>query len=143
MDEKGYEITGYNVEDIERKYESPYELEESDRDSLNQIKMKIKKSAYISREQINQHLLYLEHLENKLATILSGEQKKGVINEFLNETLRKVASLFKELELLLDNLPEKDKDESRTANESKRSKSDMQNKGHVTSGGSFHGESLG
>ena len=141
MDEKGYEITGYNVEYIERKYESPYELEESDRDSLNQIKIEIKKSAYASREQINQHLLYLEHLENKLATILSGEQKKGVINEFLNETLRKVPSLFKELELLLDNLPEKD--ESRTANESKRSKSDMQNKGHVTSGGSFHGESLG
>ena len=142
MDEKGYEITGSNVEDTERKHESPYELADSDLNSINEIKRRIRKSAYTSREQINQHLLYLEHLENKLSAILSGEQRKGVINEFLNETLRHVASLFKELELLLDKFPEKDEDQSGPANTGKRSKSDMKNQGHATSGGSFQGESL-
>ena len=88
---------GHNPEDTARDYETPYNLDESDEKSLADIRSRLEK-GYSNKDQAREHLVYLEHLLNRLASIQEEEGKHGIVNETLPNTLQRVSLLLRQLQ---------------------------------------------
>ncbi|MBN1386401.1 hypothetical protein JW968_05515 [Candidatus Woesearchaeota archaeon] len=89
-----------------RKYcEACYKLPYYDRQSLYEIERMLKDKEYKDKETAEQHLAYLEHLSDKTKEILSSEKRQGLNNLELEEDLRKMDSVFRQLLSLKSSLP--------------------------------------
>jgi len=82
---------------IEKPTYIPFFMEDVDRNSLEDIKRCIEK-GYKSKDQVKDHLAFLEKLENKLHEIRTAEESNGVDNTELDEDIKEVRGLLGLLE---------------------------------------------
>ncbi|HIH42960.1 TPA: hypothetical protein HA246_04915 [Candidatus Woesearchaeota archaeon] len=80
----------------------PHHMEYYDRNSLNEIKKLIDKNRYDRREQIEEHLQFLERLADKLKSTLDQEQSYGETAWMLKKDVEDVRKTFAALSTLLD-----------------------------------------
>jgi|GEM_PF-2973009 len=82
----------------------PYNMEYYDKQSLNEIRRYITDHAYRDTSTISEHLLFLEHLADKLQQILSNETSAGESAMILRENLREVKNLYDTLSLMMSRI---------------------------------------
>lgn len=104
-EEKSRPADVFNLADIGKSHETVYELEDHDAKSLLEIKRMLNGRLYKSREKAHEHLVYLEHLENKLAHIFSEERKAGILNQPLETFLTDLPGLIRRLNAMMESLP--------------------------------------
>lgn len=79
-----------------------YELEYYDRQSLQEIRNMIMGGAYHDPNTISEHLLFLEHLVDKLQQFIANEQSAGVSTLMLRNNITEIKSLHEILHSMLD-----------------------------------------
>ncbi len=93
-----YAFEGYPVSEVRARYGlKPYKLEGYELNSINEISHLLKKRNYGDPEIIEQHLIYLESLSKKLNIILSTEEKEGLMNLELRQSVGEIRNLCLEL----------------------------------------------
>ena len=95
----------YEADDLSRigkVMPEPHHMEYYDRNSLNEIKKLIDKNRYDSKEQIEEHLQFLERLADKLKQSLDQEQSYGENAWTLKKDVDDVRKTFAALSTLLD-----------------------------------------
>ncbi len=93
-----YAFEGYPVSEVKARYGlKPYRLEEYEIHSIKEISSLIKKKNYNDSEVISQHLIYLESLSKKLNLIIATEEKEGLLNLELRQTIGEIRALCIEL----------------------------------------------
>jgi hypothetical protein len=80
---------------------TPYELEYYDRQSLQEIRNMILQGAYNDLDTISEHLLFLEHLVDKLQQVVANEQSAGVSTSMLRNNMTEIKSLHEILQSML------------------------------------------
>jgi len=82
----------------------PYELEYYDRQSLKEIKEMALNHEYTDASTISEHLLFLEHLADKLQQILHNEESAGESAMVLRENLKEIKNLYNTLNFILNGI---------------------------------------
>ncbi len=95
----------FSLADIGKSHETRYEIEEQDEKSLREIKKMLAGRLYRSKQQAHEHLLYLGHLENRLAHIFSEESKAGMLNQPLESFLGELPGIIRKLNDIIGGLP--------------------------------------
>lgn len=85
-----------NVKDYVRRYETPYQLEKSEKDSIASIN-KTMERGYSNADQADEHFQYLTTLEKKLINIHIEEQKYGIINNTIANDIAEVGKILAKL----------------------------------------------
>jgi hypothetical protein len=80
----------------------PYEIEYFDRQSLREIRTMLNNGAYNNKIIISEHLLFLEHLAEKLQQITLNEQSAGVSATMLRTNISEIKNLYSTLSSMLD-----------------------------------------
>ena len=80
---------------------NPYTLEYYDRQSIKEIKQMIVHNSYTDASTISEHLLFLEHLAEKLQQILSKESSAGESAMILRENMNEIKNLHNILNSML------------------------------------------
>lgn len=83
---------------------SLYEMEEFHRESLREIKRMLSDDSYSDSQVVADHIMFLEHLLEKLQEILSNEQKLGESAIHLRRDMSDINRLLNALYELKDNL---------------------------------------
>ena len=97
----------FSLKDVCRKYETPYEMEKSVADSIREIKTCLDKKTYRYRFEAEEHITFLERIENKLTVIMSLERNASINNLSLSAKLDEIKQLIIKLKLLISSLPDK------------------------------------
>jgi hypothetical protein len=79
----------------------PYELEYYDRQSLQEIRKMITGNSYNDASTISEHLLFLEHLADKLQQIIANEQSAGVSAMMLRTNILEIKNIHDTLHSML------------------------------------------
>jgi len=83
---------------------SLYEMEDFHRDSLNEIRRMIRHNLYEDSSIVSEHIMFLEHLLEKLQEILDNEQKVGESAIHLKRDITDITRLLNALYALKDDL---------------------------------------
>jgi hypothetical protein len=81
----------------------PYQLEYFDRQSIKEIRSMILQGAYHNQNTVSEHLLFLEHLVDKLQQIIANEQSAGVSTLMLKDNIIEIKSLREILNSIREN----------------------------------------
>lgn len=81
-----------------------YELEETDRKSLAEIRRLLKEGKYKEPSYLRDHIEYLEGLLQKLLRTFQEEKKSGKLNLTLEHDISRTKELFGQLQELLDKI---------------------------------------
>ena len=76
-----------------RQHQSPYVPQPSEEKSIAEVEKMLHLGDY-DKETAQEHILYLQHLENKFLTITAEEVKAGIVNEILPERITKIQRLL-------------------------------------------------
>jgi hypothetical protein len=87
---------------------TPYEMEKYDRDSVEEIKKGVKKGHYKNKEDIQDSLMFLERLANKINIAIANEKKENKTTWELEADLTDVKKLFDQLDLMLQGIETKE-----------------------------------
>lgn len=79
----------------------PYTLEFYDRQSLDEIKDMLVNHQYHDTSTISEHLVFLEHLADKLQQVLSNEGSAGESAMLLRKQMAEVKNLYDTLYSIL------------------------------------------
>jgi len=90
---------------------SPYELEKYERDSVEEIKKGLKKSAYKNKDDIQDSLNFLEKLANKINIAISNEKRDNKTTWELETDLADIKKMFDQLDQMLQAMETKEVDE--------------------------------
>jgi hypothetical protein len=71
----------------------PYKMEFYYRDSLTEIKVMLQNHMYHDTSTISEHLVFLEHLADRLQQIISNEQSAGESATVLRKQLAEIKNL--------------------------------------------------
>jgi formiminotetrahydrofolate cyclodeaminase len=83
---------------------SPYEMEKYDRDSVEEIKKSLKKGKYKVKSDIQDSLMFLEKLANKINIAVNNERKESKTTWELEADLTEVRKLFDQIEQILQTM---------------------------------------
>ncbi len=102
-----FAFEGYPVSDVKSRYGlKPYRLEEYEEKSFDEVKAMLAKArGYKDRDTIEQHLYYLESFSKKLNMILSSEEREGIMNLEVRQTLSEVRQCCLQLTKKLETVP--------------------------------------
>ncbi len=93
---------------LEWDYYEPYELESSEKQSIQDIRRllaRIRSQAdEQDKERITNSIEYLEHLEKKIREILSNEKLIGYHNDILLNDYKIIKSLLNDLDVELERI---------------------------------------
>jgi hypothetical protein len=81
----------------------PYQLEYFDRQSIKEIRNMVLQGAYHDPNTVSEHLLFLEHLVDRLQQIVANEQSAGVSTLMLKDNITEIKSLRAILHSILEN----------------------------------------
>ena len=103
-----YAFQGYPVSEVKNRYGAqPYRLEAYETQSINEIKVLLKKkNGYHHREIVEQHLFYLESMSKKMTLILASEEREGVMNLELRQVVADIRNCCLQLTKKLDSIRE-------------------------------------
>ena len=82
----------------------PYALEYYDRQSLNEIKRMVLKHTYTDASTTHEHLLFLEHLADKLQQALRNGWSAGDSAGMLKDNLNEIKNLQNALHFILNGI---------------------------------------
>ena len=91
---------GINDEETIKKEFDDYELPAHDKQSINEIRKKVKSNKYGKIDEIESHQEFLEDMTNRLRTIVENEKSIGEINWELERQIDDIKALYFELERL-------------------------------------------
>jgi hypothetical protein len=83
---------------------TPYELDQSDRNSIEDIKKQIKLKKYKDKDSIKDSLDYIEQLANKMNVAVQNEKKENKTTWELESDLNDLKKVFQELNIILEDL---------------------------------------
>jgi len=78
-----------------------YELQQHERDSIQEIEKMMKGDLYKDEQTIRDHIEYLEQIETKLNSILENERSAGLTNVSLKQDYIKITRICSRLVELL------------------------------------------
>ena len=87
---------------------SPYEMEKYDRDSVEEIKKSLKKGKYKTKSDIQDSLMFLEKLANKINIAINNERRENKTTWELEADLTEVRKLFDQIEQILQTIESKE-----------------------------------
>jgi len=90
----------HSDEVISKQYKTnqkDYELQDHERNSIQEIERMIKENLYKDEATIRQHLEYLEQIETKLNGVIENEKQAGLTNISLQQDYIKISRLCKRL----------------------------------------------
>jgi hypothetical protein len=88
----------------------PYELEQYERDSIEDIKRMLKKKKYRDKALVQESLEFIEKLANKMNVAINNEKKENKTTWELEADLADVKKLFDQLNTLLNDFEQKEVD---------------------------------
>ncbi len=91
---------GISDEETIKKEFDDYELPAHDKQSINEIRKKVKSNKYGKIDEIESHQEFLEDMTNRLRTIVENEKSIGEINWELERQIDDIKALYFELERL-------------------------------------------
>ena len=91
---------GINDEETIKKEFDDYELPAHDKQSINEIRKKVKSNKYGKIDEIESHQEHIEDITNRLRTIVENEKSIGEINWELERQIDDIKALYFELERL-------------------------------------------
>lgn len=83
---------------------TPYELDQSDRNSIEDIKKQIKLKRYKDKASIKDSLEFVEKLANKMNVAVQNEKKENKTTWELESDLNNLKKVFQELNSILEEL---------------------------------------
>jgi hypothetical protein len=89
---------------------TPYELDKSERESLEDIKRGIKKGVYKTKDDIQDSLEFLEKLANKINVAINNERKENKTTWELETDLTDLRKTFEQLDQMLQTIESKEVD---------------------------------
>jgi hypothetical protein len=87
---------------------TPYDLEKYERDSLEEIRKSLKKGAYKTKNDVQDSLMFVEKLANKMNIAVVNEKKENKTTWELEADLSDLRKIFEQLEQLLQALETKE-----------------------------------
>lgn len=87
-----------NEGEITTRYVDDYQLPLHDKQSINEIKKKIKSQGYKKLDRIKRHQEFLEDMTNRLRLILQKEKRAGRVNWELERQIEEIKTLYFDLE---------------------------------------------
>lgn len=82
----------------------PYKLEFYYRQSINEIRGMIEHHMYHDTSTISEHLLFLEHLADKLQQVLANERSAGESAMMLRKQLADIKNLYDTLNSIMQRM---------------------------------------
>ncbi|MBI4439218.1 hypothetical protein HY640_04760 [Candidatus Woesearchaeota archaeon] len=93
-----YAFEGYPVSEVKSRYGvKPYRLESYELDSIREVKSMLASMRYRSRETVEEHIAFMESLVKKLNLIAVTEEREGVMNLELRQSISEVRGLCAQL----------------------------------------------
>ncbi|MGV8140951.1 MAG: hypothetical protein ACP5NW_00765 [Candidatus Woesearchaeota archaeon] len=90
---------------------TPYELDKSERESLEEIKRGIKKGIYKTKDDIQDSLDFLEKLANKMNVAINNQKKENKTTWELESDLADLKKTFEQLNQMLQAIESKEVDD--------------------------------
>jgi hypothetical protein len=86
----------------------PYEMEKHDRESMEEVKKALKKGRYKKKDAIQESLVFLERLANKLNIAIVNERRENKTTWELEADLSDIKKVFEQLNNLLQAIESKE-----------------------------------
>jgi hypothetical protein len=99
-----YDLDGVSYAHRKRQARKEYELEKHERDSMQEIRKRIKEDSYTNMEEVRDHLELIEDLIEKVKIIIQSEERDGLVNLSLKRDISKIQQLYNDLSRILDRL---------------------------------------
>jgi len=107
---------------------TPFELQKYEYESLEEIKKYLKLKKYKDKLQVQEALDFVDKLANKMTIAINNEKKEGKANWELESDLNEVRKIFDQLNNLLQNMGQKELDDSVQESLAPKKKKTMPNK---------------